>query len=166
MNHFLTFWRKLTNIGVHSDMSYVDIKRVHMVNLISLLCLLPTIFFAIVNLIDHRYVLSVINFSNSLCASTVLLLQYYGKNNSAKATLLISNSVFFFAGALLYKNGGEYFLMCTLIVSMLMYDNRRVHISLCITVAFLISLLYLIPDILPAVQQVPKSRSVFNIINA
>jgi len=47
-----------------------------------------------------------------------------------------------------------------------MYDNRKIHIILCLTVAFLISLLYLLPDIFPPNQQVPRSRSVFNIINA
>ncbi|WON93345.1 HAMP domain-containing sensor histidine kinase [Sphingobacterium sp. Lzh-3] len=166
MNQFRKYWIYFSHIGAHTDMSYIDFKRVYMINLIALLCLFPTIFFSILNLIDHRYILSAINFSNSICAITVLFLQYNGKYNSAKATLLTSNSVFFFAGALLYKNGGEYFLLCTLIVSMLMYDNRRVHIILCIIVAFLISLLYLLPDILPQSQQVPRSRSVFNIINA
>lgn len=166
MNHFRKYWKLFSHIGAHPGMSYIDFKRVHMINLIALLCLFPTIFFSILNLIDHRYVLSAINFSNSICSFTVLVLQYYGKHNIAKATLLTSNSVFFFAGALLYKNGGEYFLLCTLIVSMLMYDNRKIHIVLCITVAFLILLLYLLPDILPLSQQVPRSRSVFNIINA
>ncbi len=166
MNHFRKYWKLLSHIGAHPDMSYIDFKRVYMINLIALLCLFPTIFFSIFNLIDHRYILAAINFCNSLCALTVLLLQYYEKRTIAKATLLTSNAVFFFAGALLYKNGGEYFLLCTLIVSMLMYDNRKIHIALCITVAFLISLLYLLPDILPLSQQVPRSRSVFNIINA
>ncbi|HAK31658.1 MAG TPA: hypothetical protein DCO90_21030 [Sphingobacterium sp.] len=166
MNHFRKYWKLLSHIGAHPDMSYIDFKRVYMINLIALLCLFPTIFFSILNLIDHRYISAAINFCNSLCALTVLLLQYYEKRTIAKATLLTSNAVFFFAGALLYKNGGEYFLLCTLIVSMLMYDNRKIHIALCITVAFLISLLYLLPDILPLSQQVPRSRSVFNIINA
>ncbi len=166
MNHFRKYWNFFSHIGAHPEMSYIDFKRVYMINLIALLCLLPTIFFSILNFIDHRYILSAINFSNSICAFTVLLLQYYEKHNIAKATLLTSNSVFFFLGALLYKNGGEYFLLCTLIVSMLMYDNRKIHIILCLTVAFLISLLYLLPDILPPNQQVPRSRSVFNIINA
>ncbi|WP_343317990.1 sensor histidine kinase [Sphingobacterium multivorum] len=166
MNHFRKYWKLLSHIGAHPGMSYIDFKRVYMINLIALLCLFPTIFFSILNLIDHRYILAAINFCNSICALTVLLLQYYEKHTIAKATLLTSNAVFFFAGALLYKNGGEYFLLCTLIVSMLMYDNRKIHIALCITVAFLISLLYLLPDILPLSQQVPRSRSVFNIINA
>ena len=166
MNHFLKYWKLFSHVGAHPDMSYIDFKRVYMINLIALLCLFPTIFFSILNLIDHRYILSAINFSNSVCALTVLLLQYYGKHNIAKATLLTSNSLFFFAGALLYKNGGEYFLLCTLIVSMLVYDNRKIHIILCATVASLISLVYLLPDILPPSQQVPRSRSVFNIINA
>ncbi|WP_294350553.1 HAMP domain-containing sensor histidine kinase [uncultured Sphingobacterium sp.] len=166
MNKLRKYWKLFSYIGAHPGMSYIDFKRVYMINLIALLCLFPTIFFAILNLIDQRYILSAINFSNSTCAFTVLVLQYYGKYNIAKATLLTSNSVFFFAGALLYRNGGEYFLLCTLIVAMLMYENRKIHIVLCITIAFLISLLYLLPDILPLRQHVPRSRSVFNIINA
>ncbi|CAM3674825.1 HAMP domain-containing sensor histidine kinase [Sphingobacterium prati] len=166
MNYIRRYWNILTNIGTRPDMPYVDLKRIQMVNLIALLCLLPTLCFFAINIIDHRYLLSTINLSNTICSISVLLLQYDSKHNFAKAMLLISNFIFFFLGAILFKNGGEYFLLCTLIASMLLYDNRRIHIIFCLATIVSISLLYLFPTIVPVAQHVPKWRQIFNISNA
>lgn len=166
MNYIRRYWNILTNIGTHPDMSYIDLKRIQMVNLIAILCLLPTLCFFILNIIDQRYLLSTINLSNTICSISVLFLQYDGKHNFAKAMLLISNFIFFLLGAMLFKNGGEYFLLCTLIASMLLYDDRRVHIFFCLATAFAIALLYFFPTIVPVAQRVPRLRLIFNISNA
>lgn len=166
MNDFLKYWKVLTHIGVHADMTYIDVKRVHMVNLIALLCVLPTCCFSLLNFIDQRYLLSTINFSNTVCSISVLLLQYYRRPYYAKAMLLVSNFFFFLMGAVFYKNGGEYFLLCTMIASMLLYDDRRVHIAFCVATALSIALLYVFPPTIPIEQHVPKLRLIFNITNA
>lgn len=64
MNYIRRYWNILTNIGTRPDTPYVDLKRIQMVNLIALLCLLPTLCFFAINIIDHRYLLSTINLSN------------------------------------------------------------------------------------------------------
>lgn len=166
MNDLLKYWKILTHIGVHSDMAYIDVKRVHMVNLIATLCLLPTSWFSLLNFIDQRYLLSTINFSNTVCSISVLVLQYYHRPHFAKAMLLVSNFFFFLMGAVLYKNGGEYFLLCTMIASMLLYDDRRIHIAFCVATALSIALLYLFPPTIPVDQHIPKLRLIFNITNA
>ncbi|MGJ1360629.1 sensor histidine kinase [Sphingobacterium spiritivorum] len=166
MTDFLKYWKKFTYFGVYSDMSYIEMKRIMMINLIATFCLAPTVFFSIVNLLDHRYLLSTINISNTICSIIVIILQYYRKHNSAKAMLLISNFFFFFLGALIYKNGGEYFLLCIMIASMLLYNDRRLHLIFCIAVASSIAILNLITIDIPAEQLVPKSRAIFNITNA
>lgn len=166
MSYIQKYWNILTNIGTHPDMSYVNLKRIQMVNLIAILCLLPTLCFFVINTVDQRYLLSTINLSNSICSISVLFLQYDGKHNFAKAMLLVSNFIFFFLGAILFKNGGEYFLLCTLIASMLLYDDRRIHIIFCLATAIAITLLYFYPAIVPVAQRVPKLRLIFNICNA
>ncbi|SUJ19027.1 Sporulation kinase A [Sphingobacterium spiritivorum] len=166
MNDILKYWKKFTYFGVYSDMSYIEMKRVMMINLIATFCLVPTIGFSIINLFDQRYLLSAINISNTTCSVIVIILQHHRKHNSAKATLLISNFFFFFIGALLYKNGGEYFLLCIMIASMLLYNDRRLHLIFCIAVASSIAILNLLPVDIPAEQLVPKSRAIFNITNA
>lgn len=166
MTDFLKYCKKFTYFGVYSDMSYIEMKRIMMINLIATFCLAPTVFFSIVNLLDHRYLLSTINISNTICSIIVIILQYYRKHNSAKAMLLISNFFFFFLGALIYKNGGEYFLLCIMIASMLLYNDRRLHLIFCIAVASSIAILNLITIDIPAEQLVPKLRAIFNITNA
>ncbi len=166
MNYIQRYWNILKNIGTRPDMSYINLKRIQMVNLIAILCLLPTLCFFILNIIDQRYLLSMINLSNTICSISVLFLQYDGKHNYAKAMLLVSNFLFFLLGAMLFKNGGEYFLLCTLIASMLLYDDRRIHIVFCLATTASIALLYFSPAIVPVAQRVPKLRLIFNISNA
>ncbi|MDF2516586.1 MAG: histidine kinase [Sphingobacterium sp.] len=166
MKYIRRYWNILTNIGTHPDISYVNLKRIQMVNLIAILCLLPTLCFFVLNIMDKRYLLSAINLSNAICSITVLFLQYDGKHNFAKAMLLISNFIFFFLGAMLFKNGGEYFLLCALIASMLLYDDRRIHIVFCLATACSIALLYFLPPLIPLTHRVPRLRLIFNISNA
>lgn len=166
MKYIRRYWNILTNIGTHPDISYVNLKRIQMVNLIAILCLLPTLCFFVLNIMDKRYLLSTINLSNAICSITVLFLQYDGKYNFAKAMLLISNFIFFFLGAMLFKNGGEYFLLCALIASMLLYDDRRIHIVFCLATVSSIALLYFLPPLIPLTQRVPRLRLIFNISNA
>ncbi|WP_343559058.1 HAMP domain-containing sensor histidine kinase [Sphingobacterium sp.] len=166
MKYIRRYWNILTNIGTRPDISYVNLKRIQMVNLIAILCLLPTLCFFVLNIMDKRYLLSTINLSNAICSISVLFLQYDGKHNFAKAMLLVSNFIFFFLGAILFKNGGEYFLLCALIASMLLYDDRRIHIVFCLATACSIALLYFLPPLIPVTQRVPRMRLIFNISNA
>ncbi|WP_270090693.1 sensor histidine kinase [Sphingobacterium sp. SYP-B4668] len=166
MKSFRKYWKVLMDTGTYSGMSYIESKRVHMVNLIALICIFPTIYFATVNFIEHRYLLSTINLFSTISSLSVLLFQYYGKLNFAKVMLLASNYLFFFAGALLYRNGGEYFLLCILIVSMLLYDSRRVHVVFGTAVILAIVIIYTSPIIVFFEKSVPRSRAVYNIVSA
>lgn len=53
-----------------------------------------------------------------------------------------------------------------MIASMLLYNDRRLHLIFCIAVASSIAILNLLPVDIPAEQLVPKSRAIFNITNA
>lgn len=164
MKRIRNYWKMLTHIGTEPSISYMEYKRTHMVNLIALVCIVPTVYFAIINLFEERTVLAMINFSNTLCSLSVLVLHKYGKHHYAKFMLLASNFVFFFAGALLYRNGAEYFLVCILIAAMLLYDNRRVHIGFGLAVTAAIAVIYVYPVINDFEQPVPAFRVVFNIV--
>lgn len=164
MKRIRNSWKMLTHIGTDPSMSYMDFKRAHMVNMIALLCILPAIFFSITNFFEERYLLAMINFSNGLCDIGVLLFQYRGKHNHAKLMLLTSNFIFFFLGAILYHNGAEYFLVCILISSTLLYDNRRTHIFFGLAVTAAVVLIYTFPDVNSFEEPVPVVRVLYNII--
>ncbi|MFD2556403.1 sensor histidine kinase [Sphingobacterium tabacisoli] len=164
MKRIRNYWEILTHIGTDTSMSYMDSKRAHMVNMIAILCILPAIFFSITNLSEQRPILALINFSNGLCDLVVLILQYRRKHNLAKLMLLSSNFIFFFAGAILYQNGAEYFLLCILISSTLLYDDRRIHLLFALAVTIAMVFIYISPNINTFEQPVPVARVLYNII--
>lgn len=164
MKRIRNYWEVLTHIGTDPSMSYMDFKRAQMVNMIALLCVLPAIVFSITNFFEERYLLAIINFSNGLCDIGVLLFQYRRKDAYAKLMLLTSNFIFFFLGAILYHNGAEYFLVCILISSTLLYDNRRTHILFGLAVTIAVVLIYTFPNINSFEEPVPVVRVLYNII--
>ncbi|WP_164123113.1 sensor histidine kinase [Sphingobacterium sp. xlx-130] len=166
MKRILYYWEMLTHIGTDPSMSYMEFKRAQMVNMIAWFCILPAMLFSITNFFEHRYLLALINFSNGLCDIAVLLLQYRCKPNHAKLMLLTSNFIFFFLGAVLYHNGAEYFLVCILISSTLLYDERRIHIIFGLAVTLAVVLIYLFPNINSLEKPVPLLRVLYNIICA
>lgn len=164
MKRIQNYWNMLTHIGTDTSMSYMDFKRAHMVNLIALLCILPAFYFSITNFVEQRPLLALINLSNGLCDIAVLFFQYHRKHNYAKLMLLGSNFIFFFAGAMLYQNGAEYFLLCILISSTLLYEDRRIHMLFALAVTLAMILIYIYPDLNSFEQPVPVLRVLYNII--
>src|SRR5690606_3665137 len=98
MKNLLHYWHLLTYIGSEPDMSYIELKRVQMVNLVVLLCVPFMLFFSIVNYGEHRFVLSGLNFFNAFFLILVLILQYYRKHAMARVILLVSSFFVFYFG--------------------------------------------------------------------
>ncbi len=166
MNCFQNFWNLLLDSKTKSNIPFLELKRIEMVYFIAIMCTVPTFIFTILNIIEGRYLLASINFSNTLCGISVLILQFNRKFNSAKAVLLTCNFFFYLAGAMLYKNGGEYFLLSILICSMLLYDKKVIHLIFGIFVAISIGSITLFQDELSLGADVPKFRAVYNMMTA
>lgn len=163
---FSRLWRILSHLGVNPQMTYMEIKRVHMVNLIAIICIPAMFLFSIVNLFEGRNFLSLINFSNGICCLSILFLQYYKKHEFAKVILLGVNFLFFYFGALFYGNGGENFLLCIMIVCMLLYDNRIIQWSMGLLVITGIVSIKLFPAEILIAHHVPQSRVLINTIGS
>ncbi|MFZ4262052.1 sensor histidine kinase [Sphingobacterium sp. HJSM2_6] len=166
MNYFQNFWNLTFDSKTKSDMPYLELKRMEMVNFIAIMCIIPTIVFAFFNINEGRFLLAFINVCNTMCGVAVLILQYQRKFHSGKAVLLISNFIFYLAGAILYKNGGEYFLLSILICSMLLYDQKIIHLIFGILVAISIGATILLRDEFSLGANVPKIRTVYNMMTA
>ncbi|MFD2742010.1 MULTISPECIES: sensor histidine kinase [Sphingobacterium] len=163
---FSRLWRMLSHLGVNHQMAYMEVKRVHMVNLIAIICIPAMFVFALVNLYEGRYLLSLINFSNGISCVFILFLQYYKKHEFAKFILLGVNFFFFYFGALFYGNAGENFLLCIMIVCMLLYDNRTIQWFMGgLVIAGIVSIKLFPPELL-LTDHVPKSRILINTIGS
>ncbi|MCL7987810.1 HAMP domain-containing histidine kinase [Sphingobacterium sp. lm-10] len=163
---FSRLWRALSHLGVDPQMTYMEIKRVHMVNLIAISCVPAMFFFSIVNFFEGRYFLSLINMANSLFCLSVLFLQHYKRQELAKIILLGVSFFFFYFGALFYGNAGENFLLCIMIVCMLLYDSRVVQWSVGILVIAGIVSIKLFPKEVLFTNHVPQSRVLINTISS
>lgn len=166
MKNLLHYWHLLTYIGSEPDMSYIELKRVQMVNLVVLLCVPFMLFFSIVNYGEHRFVLSGLNFFNAFFLILVLILQYYRKHAMARVILLVSSFFVFYFGGLIYRNGGEYFLLCILILSMLLYDSNVLQVCVGTVVIVAILSIYAYPAIVFHEETVPRDRVLYNIASA
>lgn len=159
-------WHKLLNLGSRAGMTSNQQDRIRMVNLIACFCIPPTLFFSFVNLLSDRPILSAINLSNSLCALATIFFQYKKKPTIARDTLLIRNFAFFLAGAVFFSNGAEYFLLCIMILSMLMYENRKTHVIYGAAVILSMGFIFLSQGRYSIDSAVPRTRAVFNLVCA
>ncbi|MCA5003591.1 sensor histidine kinase [Sphingobacterium bovistauri] len=156
----------LSRIGTRVDSSYLDRKRIYMVNIIAIICVIPSFSFSVLNFIEDRFYLSLINFLTGVTYITVILLQYYHQHQKAKALLIGSSYILFSISRLFYRNGGEYFLVSTLIVSMLLYDNIRFLIFGSIIIISTILMIYAFPITNYFNFPVPQERAIYNITSS
>lgn len=166
MQFILDSWNKIKNIGINSSMSFKQKQRTLMINLLAISCVPCMAYFAIANYIGGNNILVIINSVNSLACLLSVVLLYHQKHNLAKATLLIPSFICFSLGALLFHNSGQYCLISILIISMLIYDDYRVHILSSIFVACAIVATEFFAPLSTLTPAVPKSRIVFNIVSS
>lgn len=163
----IQFWvRSITYIGINSTMNYVKKKRNLMVNLIAIISIPFMTCFLIANLLEERYGLATINFCNTLSSALTLVLQYYKKHKAAKTILLVSYYFCFFIGALIFQNAGQYYLLSTLIIAMLLFDNNRIHVLAAFIIIPSIIIIEISAPIYTITNPLPHSRVFFNIIRS
>ena len=166
MKKLWRYCKVLESIGIHSGISYLDGKKVRMLNLIAWICIPFTFFFSCVNWYEGRHFLSAINASNFIASVLVLTLHHYRHYASSKLVLTFGNFLFFFLGGFFYDNGGEYFLLSTLIVVLLVYDKKWIQISSGILILSAMFIVAFFPNPLFFEQQVPAARIFFNFIGS
>lgn len=166
MKTFLRYWHILTHIGAEPYMSYIELKRVQMVNLMVFVSLPLMLFFSVVNVGQERFTLATLSFCTSLFLVLVVVLQYLGKYSLAKIILLLPSFCLFYFGALIYGNGGEYFLICILIVSMLLYESKKIQIGISTVVIMAVMSVHIFPDIDFYEERIPRDRVFFNIASS
>lgn len=166
MEAMLSFYQKLTHIGVHADLSYLESRRTQMLNLIALTCVPLTFFFSVTNFNSGHHLLSMINLANSAASASVLWLHHKNRYQAGRLVLLAFNFILFSAGCFLYQNGAAYYLLCVLIVTILVYDRRWVQIIAGIAIITVILFVTFYPRTVPPEDSLPISRNIMNTVGA
>lgn len=126
-------------------------------------CVLPAFIFSVINFHEGRYILSSINLLTSISYTAVLFLQYFKQHTAAKNLLVGASFILFFISGLLFRNGGEYFLLSVLVISMLLYDNIKFLIVGGTFIVIGIAIIYASPDITFIEPPVNRARALYNI---
>ncbi|MCD2423118.1 HAMP domain-containing histidine kinase [Niabella pedocola] len=159
-------WNGVVNVGVLPAMPYVESRRTKLLNLLALPCIPFMIFYAIVNFIQDRPVLAILNLANALSALMVFAMHRWRMYLGARLVLIGANLLIYTFTGMFFHNGAQYFLLNILVIAILVNDNVRVVIglSLVIIAAHLFILFFPQPAIFGA--PVPEERVWSNVATA
>jgi len=122
------------------------------------------LYFCVVNYIDGRPILALINFTHLLGCITILILHSRHYYAGARFLLVCFGVILYGISGLFFHNGAEFFLLFILVVSLLVYDNGWqlfLIITLNVTLFLLIRFMPLHSDYM---KEVEPARTRFNVI--
>ncbi|WP_437922183.1 sensor histidine kinase [Sphingobacterium sp. LRF_L2] len=156
-------WQKIECIGVDNDMPYLLNRRVRMVNMISLFCFVIPFLYGIANIQGDHYLLTIVDWTFSIASLFVFRLNYIRQHKLAQVYLLVSTSIFLICVNFLSFNIAEYYLLCVLIVSLLVFH----HIWIQTIVTTILVTAILVPKFfssyLPMAHVLNKDRLLVNV---
>jgi signal transduction histidine kinase len=163
---FTSLFQRVVNVGVRAGMPFIEVRRTRLLNLLALPWVPCMLYFCILNIVQERYLLSAINGLSITISLGVLWLHHHRRYLSARLLLIVSGIMIYTAAALLYRNGTEYFLLNILIITILVYDNVWLIVSLSlVTISAFVAVHFTAPAELDQLQ-VPAQRIMFNVICA
>ncbi|HVI47306.1 MAG TPA: HAMP domain-containing sensor histidine kinase [Chitinophaga sp.] len=154
----LRYWRYIVDVGVSPDMSFIEVRRTKLLNLLALPCIPCMFFYAILNTSQHRYLLAALNLTTTLMNVAVLLMHYYRMYYGARVIMIFFSVVLYTFTGVYFHNGAEYFLLNILILSILVYDNIWIITGLSVMVIAAFMLIIFFPQQWHLAQPAPQER--------
>lgn len=161
-----SIFSQILNTGIHPGMPFIEARRTKLLNLLAVPWIPMMLLFAGVNAFQDRFPLSVINVLNAAGSLAVLFLHKRQLYLSARLLLIIYSIILYTLSGFFYHNGAEFFLLNILVITILVYDNKWIVVSLSmLTIAAIILIMF--PPVYwePAVP-VPDRRIWYNVICA
>lgn len=163
---FTSLFLRIVNIGVRSGMPFIEARRTKLLNLLALPWVPLMLIFCVINAFQGRHALSLLNGLNVVSCVGVFWFHHRQRYLSARLLLIVYSIVLYTITALLYRNGAEYFLLNILIVTILVYDNKRLIAGLSIVTISAFLIIHFTGPNPPGTLQVPVPRIVFNVVCA
>ncbi|MCW3466066.1 sensor histidine kinase [Chitinophaga nivalis] len=152
------YWGYIVHVGIDPAMSFIEARRIKLLNLLALPCIPFMFFYAILNTCQHRYLLASLNLTTTLVNITVLLMHRYRMYYSARIVMIFFSVVLYTFTGMFFHNGAEYFLLNILILSILVYDNRWIVVGLSLMVIAAFLLILFLPQQWYLAPPVPQVR--------
>lgn len=157
---------QILNVGIHPGMPFIEARRTKLLNLLAVPWIPMMLIFALVNMLQGRYPLSVINTLNAAGSLAVLFLHKRQLYLSARLLLIIYSIILYTLSGLFYHNGAEYFLLNILVITILVYDNKWVVVSLSFLTIAAMLLIMFPPVYWEPLVPVPARRIWYNVVCA
>ncbi|MCH5598067.1 sensor histidine kinase [Niabella ginsengisoli] len=145
-------------IGIHPDLPLVECRRVKLLNILALLCIPFFLVYPVVNIVQHRYFLASLNIINLASLFLFFAMHKYRFYLSARLIRIGFSITLFTLSGIFYQSGTEYCLVGTLVVTLMVFDNKWLVAGLSILISIVILSILMHPVILPDVEPVVEGR--------
>ncbi|ANH79975.1 hypothetical protein A8C56_02390 [Niabella ginsenosidivorans] len=143
----LHFWTGIINMGIEPELPLIECRRVRLLNVLVFIAIPPVMIYPFINWMQGRYFLVGLNIVNLASLLLVLLLHKKRKYMAARYTRIGCSIFVYTVSGLCFHTGAEYFLLNTLILTIIVFDNKWViaGISLLIITAAALALTHPVP---------------------
>ncbi|WP_157836736.1 sensor histidine kinase [Sphingobacterium deserti] len=157
------FWLKVDSFGVTPDMSYLQDRRIRMVNLISMWSFICALFYSVFNLLLGIIDLAIVDLIFSLSVLLVFYFHYHKKFIVARFYLLGVTILFLSTLSLLSYNIAEYFVFCVVIGGILIFQNKWMQVFICISLVLAVILPRTLSHDLNSMVSLTQGRLSYNL---
>jgi len=166
----IDFWKKiilptlqrLRYIGVREEMDFLEKKKTEVINIIMFSSIPLMLYFMIINLMDGRIGLFLLNVA--VVSIAVIIVFFHHLHFLMAGRLIISFGfiVFYPLQAILYRNGAENFFFFNLIITLIFYSNKKMIYGMAILNCVVFIGIKMVLDTDFYYSAVPKGRIVIN----
>lgn len=131
------YFFKIRNIGITHEATFLEKKEIQLTNSITLSCLFIITIYGSINRLNYPHI-ALINFLSLALFFLVFWFNFKLKNEAAKYTLLLA--IFLILGIVNFgsPNSTEYYLLCLLTISLMMFSKKWIIILISVTVSLAI----------------------------
>lgn len=162
-NRLYSLGSHIANIGIFDGMNFHEKTKTQVINIVVASGLPLNIGFSLVNFIQHKPLLGILNMLLLLGGILILIINSYRQFLLSRLILTFLACVLFTAQAILFRNGGEYYLMANLIVIIIYFNEKKYLIAISLVSCLLFIGIKIFLNTNYVYGTVPFGRVLFNI---
>ena len=163
VDNFFLLGVKIANIGMPGEQDFYEKTKTQVLNIV-VACGIPiNFYFGIINLVQQKTALSVINLLLFIGSFLILIINSYRKFLLGRLVLTILSSLLFTTSAIFFRNGSEYYLLVNLIIIVIYFSEKKILIPISLINCLLFLGVKVFLSTSAVYDTVPFSRIIFNI---
>ncbi|WP_343744926.1 HAMP domain-containing sensor histidine kinase [Chitinophaga sp.] len=159
-------WNAVVNIGIHPGLSFIETRRTKLLNTVAIPGVILTLYFCVLNLVQHRPALALVNIVHTLGDLLILYLNKKQRYLQARGVVIVLSLTLYGISGLLFRNGAEFYLILILVLTYLIYDNKWLLGFLSVLIISVIAFVYYAPVMWDLKPLVPSGRILANLVIA